>query len=126
MLRPIPSKILRSTAMVKVCTSVDMYQNQTYTTYTVERVHLETSNKIVKTKDNTDHQLTSVLFADGKHSTPFAWDAMLEKSHEIGGDVRVIVYDQAGRQISGELTVILAEPLRDDTDHFHHWEIGLL
>ena len=30
MLRPIPARIMRSTAMVKVCTGVDLYQNQTY------------------------------------------------------------------------------------------------
>ena len=35
MLKPIPSRILKSTATVSVCSGVDRYQNQTYTEYTV-------------------------------------------------------------------------------------------
>ena len=119
MLRPIPSKILRSTATVKVCTAVDVYQNQTYATYTVEHVHLQPTDRIVKSKDNTDHQLSSLLFVDGRHSTPFDWRGRLEAAHSIGGDVRVII-----RGV--EYTVVSVDALRDDTDHFHHWEIGLM
>lgn len=119
MLRPIPSKILRSTATVKVCTAIDVYQNQTYATYTVDHVHLQPTDKIVKSKDNTDNQLSSVLFADRVHSTPFDWSGQLEAAHRIGGDVRVIIRGT-------EYTVLAVDALRDDTDHFHHWEIGLM
>ena len=48
MLRPIPGRILRSTATVEACTGIDVYQNQTYTTYTVKHVHLQPEQKIVK------------------------------------------------------------------------------
>ena len=118
MLKPIPSKILRSTAMVKVCTGVDIYQNQTFSTFTVSHVHLQPTDKIITGTNNTDHQLTSILFADGKHSTPFDWRENLETAHQHGGDVYVTV-----RGV--EYTVMSVDALRDDTDHFHHWEIGL-
>lgn len=119
MLRPIPAKILRSTATVKVCNGVDMYQNQTYTTYTVRKVHLQPTERIVKTVSNTDQQLSSILFVDVRHSSPaLNWAALLHEAHDKGGDVRVTV-----RGI--EYTVATADGLRDDTDRLHHWEIGL-
>ena len=120
MLRPIPSKILRSTATVKVCTGTDMYQNQTYATYTVNHVHLQPEERIVKTADNTDAQLTGVLFVDVRHSYPaLDWRKLLTEAHDNGGDMRVIV-----RGV--EYTVLTADGLRDDTDKLHHWEIGLI
>lgn len=119
MLRPIPSKILRSTATVKVCNGTDMYQNQTYTTYTVNRVHLQPEERIVKSIDNTDMQLTGTLFVDIRHSTPaLDWRRLLQDAHDHGGDMRVVV-----RGV--EYTVITADGLRDDTDRLHHWEIGV-
>ena len=119
MLRPIPAKILRSTATVKVCNGVDMYQNQTYTTYTVRKVHLQPTERIVKTVSNTDQQLSSILFVDVRHSSPaLNWAALLHEAHDKGGDVRVAV-----RGI--EYTVATADLLRDDTDKPHHWEISL-
>lgn len=120
MLRPIPRRILRSVAEVKICTGTDLYQNQVYTTYTVRNVHLQPTERIVKTKDNTDRQLSSVLFVDVRHSSPaLNWAQLLNDAHEKGGDVRVIV-----RGI--EYTALTADGLRDDTDRLHHWEIGLV
>ena len=119
MLKPIPRKILRSTVTVKVCSGVDMYQNQTYDVYTVENVHLQPTAEIRKTPDNTDQQLKSLLFVDARHSTPaLEWDAMLRQAHEKGGDMRAIV-----RGV--EYTVLTVDALRDNTDHFHHFEVGL-
>jgi hypothetical protein len=119
MLKPIPAKILRSTATVKVCNGTDMYQNQTYDEYTVKRVHLQPTERIVKTKTNTDQQLSSILFVDVRHSTPnLNWAALLHSAHELGGDMRVVVR-------GFEYTVAMADLLRDDTDKPHHWEISL-
>lgn len=119
MLRPIPAKIMRSTATVNVCTGLDRYQNPTYTTYTVKRVHLQPSNEIRKTADNTDCTLRSILFVDKRHSTPdLDWAALFSTAHDMAGDVKVTV-----RGV--EYTVFTVEELRDDTDSFHHWEIGL-
>ena len=120
MLKPIPSKILRSTATVKACTGVDRYQKQTYTEYTVKNVHLQPTNEIRKTPENTDCTLRSILFVDARKSTPVIdWDGLFTAAHESGGDLRVIV-----RGV--EYTVFSVDSLRDDTDILHHWEIGLV
>lgn len=119
MLRPIPAKIMRSTATVKACTGMDKYQNQTFSEYTIKRVHLQPTNEIRKTADNTDCVLRSILFADSHNSTPLDWWGLFNTAHEMGGDVKVTVRGQ-------EYTVFSVDELRDDTDTFHHWEIGLM
>ena len=119
MLRPIPAKILRSTATVKVCTGIGQYQNQTYTEYTVKRVHIQPTERIVKTTSNTDQQLSAVLFVDTRISSPaLDWRALLEQAHNLGGDMRVII-----RGVT--YTVAACDGLRDDTDRLHHWEISM-
>lgn len=120
MLKPIPAKILRSTATVSVCNSTDLYQNQVYTTYTVKRVHLQPTERIVKSPTNTDLQLSAILFVDCRISSPaLDWRALLDAAHDKGGDMRVTV-----RGVT--YTVQTADGLRDDTDRLHHWEIGLI
>ena len=118
MLKPIPAKIMRSTATVKACTGLDRYQKPTYTEYTVNKVHLQPTNEIRKTADNTDCTLRSILFADTRNSTPIDWWNLFSTAHGLGGDVKVTVRGQ-------EYTVFSVDELRDDTDLFHHWEIGL-
>ena len=119
MLRPIPPRILRSTATVEVCNGTDLYQNQTYDTYTVKRVHIQPTEKIVKTVTNTDQQLTAVLFVDARISAPaLNWRALLEQAHDKGGDMRVTI-----RGVT--YTVAYVDGLRDDTDRLHHFEIGM-
>ena len=119
MLKPIPARIMRSTAQIKACVGVDRYQNPVYEDYTVTHVHIQPTNEIRKTPDNTDCTLRSILFVDGKHSTPaLDWCGLFNAAHSIGGDVKVIV-----RGV--EYTVFSVDELRDDTDCFHHWEIGL-
>ena len=120
MLRPIPGKIMRSTATVKVCTGLDRYQNQTFTEYTVKNVHIQPTEEIRKLPNNTDCNLRSILFVDKKHSTPaLDWRGLFDAAHRISGDVKVIV-----RNV--EYTVFSVDELRDDTDCFHHWEVGLM
>jgi len=120
MLKPIPSRILKSTATVKVCSGVDRYQNQTYTEYTVKKVHLQPTNEIRKTQDNTDITLRSILFVDAHTSKPFLdWCALLQTAHVNLGDMRVVVR-------GSEYTVAAVDELRDDTDTLHHWEVALV
>ena len=120
MLRPIPFRLLKSTAEVRACTAVDRYQQQTYTTYHVSRVHLQPTNEVRKTQANTDCVLRSMLFVDRRYSTPaLDWFAIYNTAHGLGGDVRVIV--------NGETyTVQTVDKLYDDTNRLHHWEIGLV
>ena len=119
MLRPIPARILRSTATVRVCAGTDVYQNQTYDEYTVRRVHIQPTERIVKTSTNTDQQLSATLFVDARLSKPaLDWHALLQHAHDLGGDLRVII-----RGVT--YTVAAVDGLRDDTDRLHHWEIGM-
>lgn len=119
MLRPIPGKIMRSTATVRACVGVDRYQNPVYEEYTVKHVHIQPTNEVRKTPDNTDCTLRSILFVDRRHSTPHLdWWDLFDKAHRIGGDVKVVV-----RGV--EYTVYSVDELRDDTDCFHHYEVGL-
>lgn len=119
MLKPIPGKIMRSIAVVKACKGLDRYQNQIFDTYTVKGVHLQPTNEIRKTADNTDCTLRSLLFVDKRHSTPtIDWWALFNRAHSIGGDMKVTVRGE-------EYTVFTVDELRDDTDLFHHYEIGL-
>lgn len=109
---------MRTTVTVKACTGVDFYQNPTDETYTIKRVHVQPTNEIRKTADNTDCVLRSLLFADRRHSTPLNWDQVFKTAHEKGGDVKVTCRGE-------EYTVFTVDQLFDDTDQFHHWEIGL-
>jgi hypothetical protein len=120
MLKPIPAQIMRSTATVKACTGLDRYQNQTFETYTVKKVHVQPTNEIRKNATGTECSLRSILFVDRKHSTPtLDWWGLFSTAHAMGGDVKV--------EIRGvEYTVFTVDELRDDTDGFHHWEIGLM
>lgn len=119
MLRPIPARILRSTAVVDVCTAIDLYQKQTYTQYIVNHVHLQPTAEIRKTTTNTDQQLKSILFVDARLSIPqLDWTTLFEYAHAIGGDMRVTV-----RGVT--YTVMAVDALRDDTDLLHHYEIAL-
>ena len=119
MLPPIPARILRSTATVKTCTGTDMYQNQTYSSQTVTRVHLQPTAQIRKTTTNTDQQLRSILFVDARRSLPFIdWEGLLRSAHANGGDMRVVVDGT-------EYTALAVDTLRDDSDRLHHWEIAL-
>lgn len=110
---------MRSTATVKVYTGKDFYQKQTYATYTVKHVHIQPTNEIRKTPENTDCVLRSLLFVDKKHSTPnLDWWNLFNNAHKEGGDIKVTVREQ-------EYTVFTVDELRDDSDMFHHYEIGL-
>ena len=120
MLKPIPARIMRSTVTVKACTGIDRYQNQTFSEYTVKRVHIQPTNEIRKGINNTDCTLRSILFVDGRNSAPsLDWWGIFNTAHAIGGDLKVIVRGE-------EFTVFTVDELRDDTDSFHHWEIGLM
>jgi hypothetical protein len=83
-------------------------------------VHLQPTNEVRKTQDNTEIVLRSILFVDAHTSAPFLdWMALLKTAHDNQGDIRVIVRGT-------EYTVLSVDELRDDTDGLHHWEVGLV
>lgn len=120
MLKPIPARIMRSTAHVKACTGTDRYQIPVYQDYTFTHVHLQPTNEIRKTAEDTGCTLRSILFIDRRHSKPdIDWMALFARAHAVSGDIKVTVRDV-------EYTVFSVDELRDDTDCFHHYEIGLV
>ena len=120
MLRPIPRRILQSTATVEVCRAIDRYHNPVFDTYTVRNVHLQPTNEIRKGLQDTDFVLAGILFVDARISSPaLDWVALLKDATEAGGDMRITVRGKT-------YTVKTAEGLRDDTDRLHHWKVGLV
>lgn len=120
MLPPIPRQMLRSTIVVTAATCVDRDRRQQVTSHTVKRVHLQPDHSVRKTKDNTDVVLKALLFVDARLSTPaLDWEALFLQAQEVGGDVNVTLRNQA-------YTVASVEPIPDDEDNLHHWEIGLV
>ena len=120
MLEPIPYNLLTDTATLNVVSGIDEYQVPTYDTYTVSHVHLQNTNEVRKTADNTEVVLRSLLFVDSKYSTPkLDWDALARQSEASGGQVRVIV----GNNNYAVQTVDLVP---DDQNNIHHVELGLV
>ena len=61
MLRPIPQSLLGDLAIIKVCTGMDAWQKPVWQDYEVSRVHLQNTNEVKKTKENTEVVLRSSL-----------------------------------------------------------------
>ncbi|MFR1479540.1 MAG: hypothetical protein ACLSB9_29545 [Hydrogeniiclostridium mannosilyticum] len=70
MLRPIPQSLLGDIATIKVCAGIDRYQHAIWDETVVQHVHLQNTNEVKKTRDNTEVVLRSVLFIDGRLSSP--------------------------------------------------------
>lgn len=127
MLAPIPQRMLHDTAVFKVVTGMDRYQNKEYEEYTVNNVHLQSSNDVIKGADNTEVQLKGVLFIDARRSLP-ALDiyAMQNQSLEAGDTMRCVVYDVNGAEV-GDYAVLIVDDLPNvPATTRHHWELSLV
>ena len=81
MLRPIPQSLLGDLAIIKVCTGMDAWQKPVWQDYEVSRVHLQNTNEVKKTKENTEVVLRSTLFIDASLSRPaLDYDSLAEHS----------------------------------------------
>jgi hypothetical protein len=119
--------MLHDTAVFKVVTGMDRYQNKEYEEYTVNNVHLQSSNDVVKGADNTEVQLKGVLFIDARRSLP-ALDiyAMQNQSLEAGDTMRCVVYDVNGAEV-GDYAVLIVDDLPNvPATTRHHWELSLV
>ena len=120
-LSPIPSRILRQSATLRVCTGVDMWQEPTWQETQMGRICIQPSNETRKTTDNTEVVLRSVCFVDAVRSTPRDIDLeAMQRQSEANGKPMTLVF----RGIS--YTVLTVETLYDDTSQLHHWELGLV
>lgn len=127
MLRPIPQSLLGDLAVIKVCTGLDAWQEPAWETYVVKNVHLQNTNEVKKSKENTDIVLRSILFIDGTRSLPVLdYDSLAEQSQKAGKPMRCEVYNSAGQKY-GDYEVITTDPVPDvPATRTHHIELGLV
>lgn len=127
MLRPIPSRLLRDLVTIKVCTGMDAWQNPDWDDYIVSNVHLQNSNEVRKSKDNTEVVLRAILFIDSVRSVPaLDYGSLMDQSEAAGKPMRCIVQDASGN-ISGDFEVILVDLVPDvPANRIHHVELGLV
>lgn len=119
--------MLHDTVTLRVVTGMDRYQNKTYEDHTITRVHLQTSNDVVKGADNTEVQLKGVLFIDARRSLPVLDIYALQQQSLANGDtMRAVVTDSSGTQV-GDYAVLVVDDLPDvPATRRHHWELGLI
>lgn len=127
MLRPIPQSLLGDMMVLKVCVGVDAWQNPSWKEYTVQNVHIQNTNEVKKTKENTEVVLRSILFIDGRRSTPsLDYDSLAEQSQKKGKPLRCVVFNANGQKY-GEYEVLTVDPIPDvPATRIHHIELGLV
>ena len=126
-LSPIPSRMLHDTAIFKVVTGMDRYQEKTYEEYTVNNVHLQSNSDTVKRANDTEVQLKGILFVDARRSLPaLDLNALQDQSLKNGDTMRVSVTDASGND-AGEYAVLVVDSLPDvPATRVHHYELGLI
>lgn len=110
-----------------VCTGVDGWGNSTWNEIPVNRAHLQNTNEIKKTANNTEVVLRSILFIDGRLSQPtLDYDALMTESEAAGKPMRVIVQNFSGQTV-GDFEVKTCDPVPDiPATRVHHIELGLV
>ena len=127
MLRPIPQSLLGDMMTLKVCIGMDVWQKPSWQDYTVQNVHIQNTNEVKKTKENTEVVLRSVLFIDSRRSTPsLDYDSLAEQSQKAGKPLRCVVFNSRGQKY-GEYEVLTVDPVPDvPATRIHHIELGLV
>ena len=127
MLRPIPQSLLGDMMTLMVCTGMDAWQNPVWQEYQVKHVHLQNTNEVRKSKENTEVVLRSVLFIDGRLSSPILdYDTLAEQSQAAGKAMRAVVYGATGQKY-GDYEVLTVDPGPDyPATRVHHIELGLV
>lgn len=127
MLAPIPARMLHDTVTFKVVNGMDRYQNKTYDEYTVNNVHLQSSNDVIKRANDTEVQLKGILFVDARRSIPILDLYALQQESLVNGDtMRAIVKDASGAEV-GDYAVLIVDDLPNvPANTRHHWELGLI
>lgn len=127
MLRPIPQSLLGDMMTLKVCIGMDVWQKPSWQDYTVQNVHIQNTNEVKKTKENTEVVLRSILFIDSRRSTPsLDYDSLAEQSQKAGKPLRCVVFNSRGQKY-GEYEILTVDPVPDvPATRIHHIELGLV
>lgn len=125
MLSPIPSVMLKDSAVFHVPVSIDEYQKAVYQDYAVNHVHIQNSNAIKQSVTDEEVVLRAILFVDNKRSTPvYDYMALMAQAEAVGAQITVTVTEASGN--SAEYTVELIDAVPDvPAIRTHHTEIGL-
>ena len=119
MVPPIPRQLLMQTATVLACTGTDKWKEQTTAANTVQNVHVQDSNAVRKSAENTEVVLRAILYVDARRSIPVLdWHVLLRTAQAVGGDVKVTVDGVT-------YTVETVDALPDDRGRLHHYEVGM-
>lgn len=126
MLSPIPSVMLKDTAVFHVPVSMDEYQKPVYEDFAVEHVHIQNSNQLVHGSNNEEVRLNSILFVDSRKSSPqYDYMSLAASAEAVGADITVTVTEANGN--SADYTVIMVDAVPDvPATRTHHTEIGLV
>ena len=125
MLSPIPSVMLKDSAVFHVPVSIDEYQKAVYQDYAVNHLHIQNSNAIKQSVTDEEVVLRAILFVDNKRSTPvYDYMALMAQAEAVGAQITVTVTEASGN--SAEYTVELIDAVPDvPAIRTHHTEIGL-
>ena len=126
MLTPIPSVMLKDTAIFHVPVSMDEYQKPIYEDITVRHVHIQNSNTVKLSSANEEIRLTAILFVDGRKSTPVIdYMSLVASAEAVGAEMTVTVIEANGN--SADYTVDVVDAVPDvPATRTHHTEIGLV
>lgn len=121
MLRSIPSKILKHTVTLNICTGVDRYQKPTSEQQEIRHCVMQPTNETRRTTSNTEVVLRGLMFADAKRTLPVGYDfEAAKKASEAAGYPLTLTFN------GQEFTVETVETLYDDEGLLHHYELGLI
>ena len=126
MLRPIPSVMLKDTAIFHVPTRMNKYQNPVYEDFTIKNVHIQPTNTTKKNTNNEEVVLRAILFVDGRRSTPnYDYLNWMRLSENVGANITVDVIGCTGQSMTYTVETVDALPDVPAT-RVHHTEIGLV
>lgn len=126
MLNPIPSVMLKDSAIFHVPVSVDDYQKPVYEDIEVSHVHIQPTNEVRSSSQNEEFVLRAILFIDTKRSSPvYDYLSLMATAEGIGAQITVTVTSAQG--VSSEYTVASVDAVPDvPATRVHHTEIGLV
>lgn len=126
MLAPIPSVLLKDTAIFHIPVSIDEYQKPVYEDLEVHHVHIQNGNEVRQSAQNEEVVLRAILFVDGRKSTPiYDYMSLMAAAEAAGSPITVTVIEASGN--SAEYTVVLVDSVPDvPAVRTHHTEIGLV
>ena len=119
MSRKPPVHVYAHNATLRVCSGVDRWNAPTWSATAVSHVHVQPASGTIITKDNTEVQLSGMLFADSLYTVPtLDWQAEKDAS-EAAGQPATVLFE--GRVY----TVVDVAKLYNEFGIFDHWEVGL-